>query len=860
MPSPNVLTGLLDALDLLLKPQASGDPPLAALLDEWKKFFKGSVAEPTAQELAAWRARLGTMAAMPDRLGELQLLKEASLHPLLGLTLVLAALPQIAARQAQSVWSQAFVEEGEHGMPAGWSMARLTAPGVANGPGGRDTRYLIFSDVHRDDASDDQGDLQLGSIDHFKGNAALYQRILDHAISGGYTVLEAGDCEELWFVRDAADYPSKTVGTEQVLDVEAKMRAIVASHPAIYDRLRQLHRDGRYVRIQGNHDSFLKQVGADDTVGQVLKARMDAGAPAGLDPFRIWDCAVIEGVKNMQEHSGLGILGELRGFATGQTSAQGLATKLMSGRLGMDANDYTDKRRMLVCHGHQFDPWNCPDNEILGLLIANTVGTMADRWMDPLLDARGFALQGNPLVDFGDMFAGLPVFDSWPSEQSAVQFAHRIQHMPNGQRTFSDNPMFSESVPALWGAFGLALNHRDAQGTLITPAQSRAALNLLNPFDLWTYLDRHHFHQICIGHTHAPHSQPHWTVGSVTDIVTPLKPVVEAIKARVPWWLAWIKPSLKSGYFNSGTAGWMEGVVWAIEIDTSGQARLAFWTRNSINPEYMDWELQPLDPALKQQMAQAVASALQIAINSADQTADAILAAVRQRLEALNMSAEAIAQVLNKAAVLPLQSMALALVSQAGRLPARAEAHRHWVLEEVDAKLRKAGELLDEGAASLGQQMEKLRAFGADILLSVKRRALSGFADPEERESFSIRAPIAPAVQARLLQLQTLFQGMGLAEGQALCHAALALSVFDQFPRNMPFFTTMRGPMDKGAAVLSSPTPVLQALLCSLWSYPVFGTPVVVRGVRMQARFSVSGNTAHLTVEIGTDAPPILVS
>jgi hypothetical protein len=855
MPSPTVLTDLLGALDLLLAPQAAGDHPLAALLDEWKKFFKGSIVEPTAQEIAAWRARLATMVAMPDRTGELQLLKEASLHPLLGLTLVAAAIPQIAARQAQSVWSQAFVEEGEHGMPAGWRMKTLAAPGVANGPGGRDTKYLIFSDIHRDDASDDVGDLRTGSIDHFKGNAALYQRILDHAISGGYTVLEAGDCEELWFVRDAAAYPSKTVGTEQVLDVQAKMQAIVDSHPAIYDRLRQLHQAGRYVRIQGNHDSFLKQVGADDSVGQVLKARMDAGAPAGVEPFQIWDCAVIEGIKTMQEHTGLDLLGELGDFAAGQLDAQGLATTLMSGRLGMDANDYTARRRMLVCHGHQFDPWNCPDNEILGLLIANTVGTMADRWMDPLLDARGFALQGNPHYDFGDILAGLPVFDSWPSEQAAVQFAHRIQHMPNAARTFSDNVMYSESVPALWGAFGLALNHRNAQGTLVTPAQSRAALDLRHPAQLMTYLDRHHFHQICIGHTHAPHSQPYWTLDSVSKVVKPLTPVIGLIKALLP-----MEPRIKSGYFNSGTAGWMEGVVWAIEIGTSGQARLVFWTRNSLGPEFMDWELQALPAALKQQLAQAVAAALQVAINGADQTADAIVAALRQRLEALNMSAEAIAEVLNHAAVLPLQSMALALVSQAGRLPAQAEANRQWVLEEVGAKLRKAGELLDEGAAALGQQLEKLRAFGADILLSVKRRALSGFADPEERESFTVRAPIAPAVQARLTRLKTLFTAMGVAEGPALCHAALALSVFDQFPRNMPFFTTMRGPLDKGTAVLSSPTPVLQALLCSLWSYPVFGTPVEVRGVRMQARFSVSGNMAHLTVEIGTDAPPVLVS
>ena len=57
-------------------------------------------------------------------------------------------------------------------------------------------------------------------------------------MEGNYTLIEAGDCEELWFVRDVASYPQ--VGGR--LNTAEKLHQIIVSHPTIYARLRALHR------------------------------------------------------------------------------------------------------------------------------------------------------------------------------------------------------------------------------------------------------------------------------------------------------------------------------------------------------------------------------------------------------------------------------------------------------------------------------------------------------------------------------------------------------------------------------------------------------------------------------------------
>lgn len=844
MPQQTPLAEMLSSLRLLVSTGAASGSGLPELLQEWKTFFAATMpVDITPQHVSQWDAKLASMINKPDRQGELELIAQASQEPLFGLSLVVAALPSVMKRQAQAWWDSLFMEQGTGDALAGWRLKTL--PPAGPGPGGR--KYLIVSDVHRDALSDDKGLLKPGSIDHFTGNSALYERVLDFATSEGYTVVEGGDCEELWFVASVADYPKKADGT---LDIAAKLREIIASHPTVYAKLRVLHGQGRYVRIQGNHDSFLKRVGSDDTVGSVLRAEMELGSSV---PFEIYDGCVIEGVKTMFEKSAGDALVDAYGLASGQLSAAQFTEKLLAGRLGLDPSAYVDKCRMLVCHGHQFDFWNCPDNEILGMIIANTVGTFADRQMDPFLDAKGVAWQGNPLVDFGDLFSGLPVFDSWPEQQAAVRLAHNIQHMENSARRLNDNVMFNESVAALFGAFGVALNHRDGNGNVVTPQQSRASLAMTTPAGIREYLRRHHFHHICIGHTHAPHSQPFMTLDNIGALALPLLPVIGLVKGLLPDFL---EPQVKSNYFNSGTAGWMDGVIWAVEIDETGQARLVYWTRNSLRPEYMDWELQKADPALTQaQLIEALTSALNAAAGSVQQAVQDIDARIRARLAQMNVSAAAMKERLESAVFLPMHALALSLLTRADQYVQQQKLDRRWELMEIGDAIDKAGKAIEDKAQRFAAELEKLRDFTLDVFLSIKRRAFSGFASSGDVETLSIRAPISNSARTRLDRLTRTLRTLDPNDLGALHCAAFAFASFDQFPRHMPFFASMSAPLNGNLNLHTSEAPVLQAFLSTLWFYPRHGQVVNVQGVSLRSRFSISGNVAHLSVELRAASP-----
>lgn len=141
-----------------------------------------------------------------------------------------------------------------------------------------------------------------------------------------------------------------------------------------------------------------------------------------------------------------------------------------------------------------------------------------------------------------------------------------------------------------------------------TPAQSRSALDLRTPGGVAEYLRRHHLHHVCIGHTHNPQSQPHFTLKNLGALVPLLGPVLGALSTVLPDFL---EPQLKTMYFNSGTAGWMEGLVWAIEVDETGQARLVYWTDNSKRPEKMDRELSTLPASVKDHLLDGLRNALQ---------------------------------------------------------------------------------------------------------------------------------------------------------------------------------------------------------------------------------------------------------
>ena len=259
-------------------------------------------------------------------------------------------------------------------------------------------KYVIFSDVHRDERDAARAPFQFGSIDHFLPNRTTYLELLKHHAEAGYVIIEAGDCEELWFHRDFSTTPA------------AKLAEIIDTHSEIYALQRDLHAQGRYFRVFGNHDSYLR----DPEVFEQLRGAMESdGAP----PFRIFDFLVIEGVKTMHD---------------------------VPVFLGLDSAPNAERKPLLVTHGHQWDFWNCDANNILGKIIVSAVVTPLDMLDDPLRDLAGISSFGTPLVNFKQILSDLPVYSSWQSYEPAVTRLDRIQHMADTERFFVDDIQYSE--------------------------------------------------------------------------------------------------------------------------------------------------------------------------------------------------------------------------------------------------------------------------------------------------------------------------------------------------------------------------------------------------------------------------------
>lgn len=90
------------------------------------------------------------------------------------------------------------------------------------------SKFVFLSDQHRGDGS---------RADEFAPNKMTYAHALDHYLAQGFTLVEAGDSEDLW------EFPH--------------IRHIVRANGLVYARLRKFHEQGRYVRLYGNHDAQL---------------------------------------------------------------------------------------------------------------------------------------------------------------------------------------------------------------------------------------------------------------------------------------------------------------------------------------------------------------------------------------------------------------------------------------------------------------------------------------------------------------------------------------------------------------------------------------------------------------------------
>jgi UDP-2,3-diacylglucosamine pyrophosphatase LpxH len=872
-----VLDEAADALETLLADPRNTAGIFIDKANEWKAFIGGlSSTNYSRQQLEALRDKARSASGKSDMEAKLEILKAIKGDPMLGVMLIIATIPTVALRQNPFWWGLQFAEQisstqialsGPVDDPANytgpsWTIKQLPAP-TAN------RKYLIFSDIHRDSEPDYKPPFEGGATDHFLANSKLYLHCLNYAEANGFTVIEGGDCEELWFIGDR--YPE----TSGKLDPLKKLQECFRDYKAIFDKLAALHAAGRYFRIQGNHDSFIKEPAIMDE----LKTRM---APGNPDSFIVYDACVIPGVKRMTDHGALSKLGILAtagaSLATKAQAETDLLDSLSKGWLGMDSNDYTEKCSFLICHGHQFDFWNNPDNELLGMMIANTLGVTADQLMDPLLDAKGIALQGNPFIDFQDILASLIGFNSFPARQPSIRFAHDVQHRANSQRLVLDDIMFSETIPTLWGGLMLALNETNEDGTFVkSPSTSRAELNLVNPLDVWKYLDRHSFNHVCLGHTHNPQSQPYITLQNLAGLV----PIAGGLLGKMTNLLPFNDfARLKTGYFNSGTAGWMEGVIWAIEIDATGQARLVYWVDDlagitvsqgepRIKPQYMDWELTPFDSTDKPKLNQAISQALGTAYQTASQPVQAVRDAMIEMIEKAQGSIADLDKMFQDFMVLPTQFLGGALMQGHDLLEDLKKLDRVYRLLEIEPwESLGLGDASDTIRQQIDGKLQTMRDFSADVLMSVKRRAMQGF-PPGTQESISLKLPVPPGVDTAIKAFATGIlpiiesqlkafdparsaqEALKTASEAANHAAALIYSVVGDFPRSMPFFSQMSDVLDPTIRARASAHPMMNTMFSTLWMYPFAGTHVDIGDkVRITSNFVLTKGLATLTVTL----------
>jgi hypothetical protein len=383
---------------------------------------------------------------------------------------------------------------------------------VFNEPGtmvnGKPLRYMIFSDLHREP----QQDLDF-RIQHFDLNKALYLRAInycEHHNDFHYIIIENGDCEELWYepTFDPARRQTKL----------ARLTDIMALHTTVYQKLAQLHADGRYFRSMGNHDSYLWE----DPTLVAFRADPNNNFPPIHGGFVIPNCKTMD---DFLPH------------------------------IGLSATDYGNRADMFIVHGHHFDFWNCDDHNRLGKFITAAAAVPADALDNIIYDYRGIDRMGHPLIEFWDVLSRFTPWDSWPAKEVAREWAEAVEHKPLSNNLTLDSIAYSETLAA-----------------------AIAFLMHSGGFDL-----RNIGVILCLGHTHNPQSRP-WI-----PYLVPYNPwkEFELFGERV---LADLF-AIKTRYLNSGTVGWWEDLIWAIEITESGQPRLVYWSVEDDRPIGMDWEL-----------------------------------------------------------------------------------------------------------------------------------------------------------------------------------------------------------------------------------------------------------------------------
>jgi hypothetical protein len=397
-------------------------------------------------------------------------------------------------------------------------------------PPDKNHKYAILSDVHRD-APEDLVDEIFFDLSHFSKNRDLFIRALEYYSRNGYIVIENGDCEELWVAPSVKNNKGVRARAEGIISPDGP-------HRRVYEILADLHRQGRYFRTRGNHDDFWA---LSPENSNLLKEAWFRDGPV---EFKIWDALIIPNVLTMKDDY-LGILKRIT-KAKKENKPIEIDELVDLFPVGLSPYRYRDRAPLFILHGHQTDFWNCDEHNFLGKILANSLGIIADGMTTFPYHLKGVDFGGRPILDFEEILLEIPQVNSWLPEDPALRLSRRIEQSDYKDRQVIDGITYSETFTA---ALSLALKYPGQKGLQHV--------------------------QILIGHTHWPQSRPHLFLGMLN---------VPHLKKDIPL-------RLPTPYYNSGTCGWWEGVLWGMEVTDFGQPKLFYWEKKSNAPHYMPWEL-----------------------------------------------------------------------------------------------------------------------------------------------------------------------------------------------------------------------------------------------------------------------------
>jgi UDP-2,3-diacylglucosamine pyrophosphatase LpxH len=183
------------------------------------------------------------------------------------------------------------------------------------------SRFVFLSDCHRGSG---------GWSDDFSRNVVIYLHAVQYYLERGFTLVEAGDGEELW---------------------ENRFEEIHWAYSNVYTRLGSFHAAGRFIKLWGNHDDEWRSAGAFRKKFVPALWRKFDGRPHPL----------LEGMADS----------ELERIVKGGEAPPIPILSTLEAREGIVLRRGSPLADILVIHGHQGDFWSDSASWLSRIMVHN---------------------------------------------------------------------------------------------------------------------------------------------------------------------------------------------------------------------------------------------------------------------------------------------------------------------------------------------------------------------------------------------------------------------------------------------------------------------------------------------------------